>query len=109
LPFGGEREVSIIASALSASQNQESISSLMVYNRKQCDNVFIEGAAEEVRRTTLYFRWVAGQRTTLQNGIGKPVMQVSIQHSWAYLSRGVWTEKCTVRGLCSGDLAVYVR
>jgi hypothetical protein len=64
-------------------------------------------------RTTLYFRWVAGQGyRPLQNGIpANRFMQVSIRHSWAYLSRGVYGLKnAHSAGLVFWPiLVVYVR
>ena len=59
---GGEREVAIISSALriafKKTGERVKVSELTI--ERQCDNVFIETAVEEIKKMMQSFRWVAG-------------------------------------------------
>jgi ferredoxin len=102
---GGEREVSIISSALRIAAkkagDKAKVNELTI--ERQCDNVFIEGAAEEIKKND----------AILSLGCGAGVQAISERYpetpvyaglDTAFLgileSRGVWTEKCAQCGEC---------
>ncbi len=102
---GGEREVSIISSALRIASRkaskQNKISELTI--ERQCDNVFIESAVEEVRKNDaiLSLACGAGVQAMAERFPGTPVY-AGLDTSFLGIleSRGVWTEKCMQCGTC---------
>jgi len=102
---GGEREVSIIASALRiASRVQElnfDIAELTI--ERQCDNIFIESAAEAIQQVDAVLSTACGA--------GVQAIAERFPHTPVYAGlnttflgileeRGVWTEKCAACGAC---------
>jgi ferredoxin len=102
---GGEREVSIIASALRiASKN---IGKYIKFNEltieRQCDNVFIEKASDEIMKNdaVLSLGCGAGVQAIAERFPSKPVYAgLDTVFLGILESRGVWTEKCAQCGLC---------
>jgi ferredoxin len=102
---GGEREVSIISSALRIASKKAGakvkINELTI--ERQCDNVFIEGAVEEIKKNDaiLSLGCGAGVQAIAER---YPNIPVYAGLDTAFLgileSRGVWTEKCTQCGEC---------
>jgi ferredoxin len=102
---GGEREVSIIASALRiASKKSGKFIKFNEYTiERQCDNVFIEGAAEEIRKNdaVLSLGCGAGVQAIAERYPGKPVYAgLDTAFLGILESRGVWAEKCAQCGAC---------
>jgi ferredoxin len=102
---GGEREVSIIASALRiASQTRGlgfDVSELTI--ERQCDNVFIEQAAEAIEKSdaVLSLGCGAGVQAIAERFINKPVYAgLNTKFLGILEERGVWTEKCAQCGAC---------
>ena len=102
---GGEREVGIIASAL------RMISKLKGYRleieeltiERQCDNVFIETAAEAIKRNdaVLSLGCGAGVQAIAERYGNKPVYAgLNTAFIGILEERGIWTEKCAACGLC---------
>jgi ferredoxin len=101
---GGEREVSIISSALRISSKLKGlnfeINELTI--ERQCDNIFIEQAAEAIEKSD----------AVLSLGCGAGVQAVAERYkkpvyaglNTAFLGileeRGMWTEKCIACGSC---------
>jgi ferredoxin len=84
---GGEREVTIISSALRMAANLagQSIEIEEMTIERQCDNVFIEQAAEAIAR----------------NDAGKPVYAgLNTAFMGTLEEQGIWTEKCMGCGDC---------
>lgn len=102
---GGEREVSIIASALRiASQIQGlgfEIEELTI--ERQCDNVFIEEAADAIARNdaVLSLGCGAGVQALAERFSKKPVY-AGLNTSFIGIleDRGVWAKKCAACGAC---------
>jgi len=102
---GGEREVSLIASALRIISKKSG--KYIKFNEftieRQCDNVFIEGAAEEIMKNDaiLSLGCGAGVQAIAERYPGKPVY-AGLNTSFLGIleSRGVWTEKCSQCGEC---------
>jgi len=102
---GGEREVSIISSALRIAAKKAGtkvkINELTI--ERQCDNVFIEGAVEEIKKNDaiLSLGCGAGVQAIAER---YPNIPVYAGLDTAFLgileSRGVWTEKCAQCGEC---------
>jgi ferredoxin len=102
---GGEREVSIISSALRIAAKKAGtkvkINELTI--ERQCDNVFIEGAVEEIKKNDaiLSLGCGAGVQAIAER---YPNMPVYAGLDTAFLgileSRGIWTEKCAQCGEC---------
>jgi ferredoxin len=95
---GGEREVSIISSALRIASRKagETI-------ERQCDNVFIESAAEEITKNdaVLSLGCGAGVQAIAERYPEKPVYAgLDTAFLGILESRGVWTEKCAQCGAC---------
>ena len=102
---GGEREVSIIASALRiASKTQDlgfEVEELTI--ERQCDNVFIEGAAETIERNdaVLSLGCGAGVQAIAERYIEKPVYAgLNTAFIGILEERGIWAEKCAACGAC---------
>jgi len=105
---GGEREVSIIASALRiASRVQElgfEIDELVI--ERQCDNIFIEQAAEAIHKSdaVLSLGCGAGVQAIAERYPQKPVYAgLDTAFLGILEERGVWTEKCAACGFCVLD------
>jgi ferredoxin len=102
---GGEREVSIISSALRIASRKagESIKFNELTIERQCDNVFIESAAEEINKNdvVLSLGCGAGVQAIAERYPEKPVY-AGLDTSFLGIleSRGVWTEKCAQCGAC---------
>lgn len=102
---GGEREVSIISSALRiASRKSGKYIKFNEYTiERQCDNVFIEGAADEIRKNdaVLSLGCGAGVQAIAERYPDKPVYAgLNTAFLGILESRGVWTEKCAQCGAC---------
>ncbi len=102
---GGEREVSIISSALRIASKKSG--KYIKFNEftieRQCDNVFIEGAAEEIRKNdaVLSLGCGAGVQAIAERYPDKPVYPgLNTAFLGILESRGVWTEKCAQCGAC---------
>ena len=102
---GGEREVSIIASALRmasrlAGKNLK-VEELTI--ERQCDNVFIEQAAEAIERNdaVLSLGCGAGVQAIAERYNNKPVYAgLNTTFIGILEERGIWTEKCSACGAC---------
>jgi ferredoxin len=102
---GGEREVAIISSALRIAFKKTServkVSELTI--ERQCDNVFIETAAEEIKKNDaiLSLGCGAGVQAIAERFPDKPVYAgLDTAFLGILESRGVWTEKCAQCGAC---------
>ncbi len=102
---GGEREVSIISSALriaSANAGKPIVIEELTIER-QCDNVFIEMAAEAIKRNdaVLSLGCGAGVQALAERFPDKPIY-AGLDTSFLGIleERGVWTEKCAQCGEC---------
>jgi len=102
---GGTREVSIIASALRMAAKLKDIS-LEVEEltiERQCDNVFIEQAAEAIERNeaVLSLGCGAGVQAIAERFATKPVYAgLDTAFIGILEERGIWTEKCAACGAC---------
>jgi len=102
---GGEREVGIIASALRMASKLHGhaleVEELTI--ERQCDNVFIETAAEVVERNEaiLSLGCGAGVQAIAERYSHKPVY-AGLDTSFIGIleERGIWTEKCSACGAC---------
>ena len=102
---GGEREVSIISSALRiASKKSGKYIKFNEYTiERQCDNVFIEGAADEIKKNdaVLSLGCGAGVQAIAERYPDKPVYAgLNTAFLGILESRGVRTEKCAQCGAC---------
>jgi ferredoxin len=102
---GGEREVSIIASALRIAGKVKglafNIDELTI--ERQCDNVFIEQAAEAIEKSdaVLSLGCGAGVQAIAERYVRKPVYAgLNTKFLGILEERGVWTEKCAACGEC---------
>jgi len=102
---GGQREVSIIASALRMAAKLKAIplevEELTI--ERQCDNVFIEQAAEAIERNdaVLSFGCGAGVQAIAERYTSKPVYAgLDTAFIGILEERGVWAEKCAACGVC---------
>jgi ferredoxin len=105
---GGEREVSIISSALRiASRVQKlgfEISEMTI--ERQCDNIFIEQAAEAIEKVDAVLSTAcgAGVQAIAERYPTKPVYAgLNTTFLGILEERGVWTEKCAACGNCVLD------
>jgi len=102
---GGEREVCIISSALRMASKLAG-SPLEVEEmtiERQCDNVFIEQAAEAIERNdaVLSLGCGAGVQAIAERFETKPVYAgLNTTFLGILEEQGVWTEKCTACGAC---------
>jgi len=102
---GGEREVSIISSALrmAVKLNKLSVDVEELTIERQCDNVFIEQAAEAIERNdaVLSLGCGAGVQAIAERYPEKPVYPgLNTTFLGILEERGVWTEKCAACGDC---------
>ena len=102
---GGEREVSIIASALRIASRVQGlgfeIDELVI--ERQCDNIFIEQAAEAIQKcdAVLSLGCGAGVQAIAERYPQKPVYAgLNTAFLGILEERGVWTEKCAACGSC---------
>jgi ferredoxin len=102
---GGEREVSMISSALRIASKKAGtvvkINELTI--ERQCDNVFIESAAEDIKKNdaVLSLGCGAGVQAIAERYPDKPVYAgLDTAFLGILESRGVWTEKCAQCGEC---------
>jgi len=102
---GGEREVSIISSALRIASktggHDFEIDELTI--ERQCDNVFIEEAAETIEKydVILSLGCGAGVQAVAERYAEKPVYAgLDTSFIGVLEERGVWTEKCAACGAC---------
>lgn len=102
---GGEREVSIISSALRISARVKGldfeIEELTI--ERQCDNVFIEEAADAIKRNdvVLSLGCGAGVQAIAERFNEKPVYAgLDTAFIGILEERGIWTEKCAACGAC---------
>jgi len=102
---GGEREVSIIASALRIASRVQGlgleIDELVI--ERQCDNIFIEQAAEAIQKcdAVLSLGCGAGVQAIAERYPQKPVYAgLDTAFLGILEERGMWTEKCAACGLC---------
>jgi len=102
---GGQREVSIIASALrmAAKLNDLPIEIDELTIERQCDNVFLEQASEAVSRVdaVLSLGCGAGVQALAERFSDKPVYAgLDTAFIGILEERGIWTEKCAACGSC---------
>jgi ferredoxin len=102
---GGEREVSIISSALrlAARTRNLDINLEELTIERQCDNIFIEQAAEAIARNeaVLSLGCGAGVQAIAERFASKPVYAgLNTKFLGILEERGMWTEKCAACGLC---------
>jgi ferredoxin len=102
---GGEREVSIIASALRIASRLQGfdfqVDELTI--ERQCDNIFIEQAAEAIEKAdaVLSLGCGAGVQAIAERYTDKPVYAgLDTAFLGILEERGVWTEKCAACGDC---------
>jgi len=102
---GGEREVSIISSALRIASkiggHGFEIDELTI--ERQCDNVFIEEAAETIEKhdVVLSLGCGAGVQALAERYFDKPVYAgLNTSFIGVLEERGVWKEKCSACGAC---------
>jgi ferredoxin len=102
---GGQREVGIIASALRMASKLRGhvleVEELTI--ERQCDNVFIETAAEAVERNDaiLSLGCGAGVQAIAERYNHKPVYAgLDTTFIGILEERGIWTEKCSACGAC---------
>jgi ferredoxin len=102
---GGQREVSIIASALRMATKLKGfpleVEELTI--ERQCDNVFIEQAAEAIERNdaVLSLGCGAGVQAIAERYTSKPVYAgLDTAFIGILEERGVWAEKCAACGAC---------
>jgi ferredoxin len=102
---GGQREVSIIASALRMATKLKGLPLELeeLTIERQCDNVFIEQAAEAIERNdaVLSLGCGAGVQAIAERYNSKPVYAgLDTAFIGILEERGVWTEKCAACGEC---------
>jgi ferredoxin len=102
---GGEREVGIISSALRMASRLAGspikVEELTI--ERQCDNVFIEQAAEAIERNeaVLSLGCGAGVQAIAERYKSKPVYAgLDTTFIGILEERGIWTEKCSACGAC---------
>jgi ferredoxin len=101
---GGEREVSIISSALRISSRLHGlglqIEELTI--ERQCDNVFIEKAAEAIQRNEAVLSLGCGAGVqAIAERYNKPVYAgLDTEFIGILEERATWTEKCIACGRC---------
>ena len=102
---GGEREVCIISSALRMASklagSELEVEEMTI--ERQCENVFIEQAAEAIERNdaVLSLGCGAGVQALAERFETKPVYAgLNTTFLGILEEQGVWTEKCTACGVC---------
>jgi ferredoxin len=105
---GGEREVSIISSALRIASKVQGlgfeIDEFVI--ERQCDNIFIEQAAEAIQKcdAVLSLGCGAGVQAIAERYPQKPVYAgLNTAFLGILEERGVWAEKCAACGSCVLD------
>jgi ferredoxin len=102
---GGEREVSIIASALRIAARVKGLDLKVdeLTIERQCDNIFIEQAIEAIDKAdaVLSLGCGAGVQAIAERFMSKPVFAgLNTKFLGILEERGVWTEKCAACGDC---------
>jgi ferredoxin len=102
---GGEREVSIISSALRIAARVQGIDLKVdeLTIERQCDNIFIEQAADAIGKVdaVLSLGCGAGVQAIAERFPDKPVYAgLNTKFLGILEERGVWTEKCAACGTC---------
>ena len=102
---GGEREVSIISSALRIASRAKGLGLKVdeLTIERQCDNIFIEQAAEAIEKSdaVLSLGCGAGVQAIAERYAGKPVYAgLNTKFLGVLEERGVWAEKCAACGAC---------
>ncbi len=102
---GGQREVSIIASALRMAARLKSLPLEVEEGtiERQCDNVFLEQAADIIKShdAVLSLGCGAGVQALAERYTGKPVYAgLDTAFIGILEERGVWAEKCGACGSC---------
>jgi len=102
---GGEREVGIIASALRIAGRLKGLDFKVdeLTIERQCDNIFIEKAAEAIGKAdaVLSLGCGAGVQAIAERFINKPVYAgLNTKFLGILEERGMWTEKCAACGTC---------
>jgi ferredoxin len=102
---GGHREVSIIASALrmAAKLKGRALEVDELTIERQCDNVFLEQAAEAIQgqEAVVSLGCGAGVQAVAERYAGKPVYAgLDTAFIGILEERGVWAEKCAACGSC---------
>ena len=102
---GGEREVSIIASALRITARVQGLNFKVeeLTIERQCDNIFIEQAAEAIGKSdvVLSLGCGAGVQAIAERFADKPVFAgLNTKFLGILEERGTWTEKCAACGEC---------
>jgi ferredoxin len=102
---GGEREVSIISSALRIASRTKSLGLKVdeLTIERQCDNIFIEQAAETIEKSevVLSLGCGAGVQAIAERYVNKPVYAgLNTKFLGVLEERGVWAEKCSACGAC---------
>ena len=102
---GGQREVSIIASALRMAARLKGLPLEIEEStiERQCDNVFIEQAAEAIEKydAVLSLGCGAGVQAVAERYATKPVYAgLDTAFIGILEERGIWAEKCAACGAC---------
>jgi len=102
---GGEREVSIIASALRIAGRVKGINLKIEEGtiERQCDNIFIEQTADAIQKVdaVLSLGCGAGVQAIAERYPNKPVYAgLDTKFIGILEERGVWAEKCAACGTC---------
>jgi len=101
---GGEREVSIISSALRISSrlNKLSLEVEELTIERQCDNIFIEKAADAISRNDVVLSFGCGAGVqAIAERFNKPVYAgLDTEFIGILEERATWTEKCAACGKC---------
>jgi ferredoxin len=102
---GGQREVSIISSALRMAAKLKNIDLAVeeLTIERQCDNVFIEQATDAIKRNDAVVSLAcgAGVQAIAERFKNKPVYAgLDTTFIGILEERGVWTEKCAACGEC---------
>jgi ferredoxin len=102
---GGTREVSIISSALrmGARLKKKPLEIEEFTIERQCDNVFIEQAAEAIERNEAVLSLGCGAGVqALAERFGTKAVYAGLDTAFIGIleERGVWTEKCVACGSC---------
>jgi ferredoxin len=102
---GGEREVSMISSALRIASRTRGLDLKVdeLTIERQCDNIFIEQAAETIEKSdaVLSLGCGAGVQAIAERYIKKPVYAgLNTKFLGVLEERGVWAEKCAACGAC---------
>ncbi|HPI92491.1 MAG TPA: methylenetetrahydrofolate reductase C-terminal domain-containing protein [Deltaproteobacteria bacterium] len=102
---GGQREVSIIASALrmAARLNDLPLTIDELTIERQCDNVFLEQASDAIKKVdaVLSLGCGAGVQALAERFADKPVYAgLDTAFIGILEERGIWTEKCAACGSC---------